>query len=62
VPEGVNCIPEIVINGISLEAVKKAMRAGIEAALTVKNVLRISTGNYDGKLGDYKIYLRELFS
>ena len=62
VPEGVNCIPEIVINGISLEAVKKAMRAGIEAALTVKNVLRISAGNYDGKLGDYKIHLRELFS
>ncbi|MEM0357476.1 MAG: formylmethanofuran--tetrahydromethanopterin N-formyltransferase [Candidatus Bathyarchaeia archaeon] len=61
VPEGVGYIPEIVINGVSLEAVKKAMRAGIEAALTVKGVVKISAGNYGGKLGEYKIYLRELF-
>ncbi|MEM2780093.1 MAG: formylmethanofuran--tetrahydromethanopterin N-formyltransferase [Candidatus Bathyarchaeia archaeon] len=61
VPEGVNYVPEIVINGVSLEAVKKAMKAGIEAALTVKGVVKISAGNYSGKLGDYKIYLRELF-
>jgi len=61
VPEGVNYIPEIVINGVSLEAVKKAMKAGIEAALTVKGVVRVSAGNYGGKLGEYKIYLRELF-
>ncbi|MEM2987534.1 MAG: formylmethanofuran--tetrahydromethanopterin N-formyltransferase [Candidatus Bathyarchaeia archaeon] len=61
VPKGVNYIPEIVINGVSLEAVKKAMKAGIEAALTVKGVVKISAGNYGGRLGDYKIYLRELF-
>jgi len=61
VPEGVNYIPEIVINGISMKAVKKAMKAGIDAALTVKGVVRISAGNYGGKLGDYKIYLHELF-
>jgi formylmethanofuran--tetrahydromethanopterin N-formyltransferase len=61
VPDGVNYIPEIVINGISMEAVKQAMKAGIEAALTVKDVVSISAGNYGGKLGKYKIYLRELF-
>lgn len=61
VPNGVNYIPEIVINGISIEAVKQAMKAGIEAALTVKDVVSISAGNYGGKLGKYKIYLRELF-
>ncbi|MEM3783777.1 MAG: formylmethanofuran--tetrahydromethanopterin N-formyltransferase [Candidatus Bathyarchaeia archaeon] len=61
VPEGVKYIPEIVINGVSLETVKRAMKAGIEAALTVKGVVGISAGNYGGKLGDYKIYLRELF-
>ncbi|MEM3673054.1 MAG: formylmethanofuran--tetrahydromethanopterin N-formyltransferase [Candidatus Bathyarchaeia archaeon] len=61
VPEGVGFIPEIVINGVSLDAVKKAMRAGIEAALTVEGVVKISAGNYGGKLGEYKIYLRELF-
>jgi formylmethanofuran--tetrahydromethanopterin N-formyltransferase len=61
VPEGVNYIPEIVINGISIQAVKKAMKVGIEAALAVDDVLKISAGNYDGKLGDHKIYLHELF-
>lgn len=61
VPEGVNYIPEIVINGVSLEAVKKAIKTGIEAALTVEGVAKISAGNYGGKLGEYKIYLRELF-
>ena len=61
VPENVNYIPEIVINGVSMQAVKEAMKAGIEAALSVDGVLKISAGNYSGKLGDYKIYLRELF-
>ena len=61
VPENVNYIPEIVINGVSLEAVKEAMKCGIEAALTVDDVVKVSAGNYGGKLGEYKIYLRELF-
>jgi formylmethanofuran--tetrahydromethanopterin N-formyltransferase len=61
VPESVNYIPEIVINGISIDAIKKAMKAGIEAALSVDGVVRISAGNYGGKLGDYKIKLKELF-
>jgi formylmethanofuran--tetrahydromethanopterin N-formyltransferase len=61
VPENVNYIPEIVINGISLQAVKDAMKVGIEAAINVDGVVKISAGNYGGKLGDYKIYLRELF-
>ena len=61
VPENVNYIPEIVINGVSLEAVKEAMKCGIEAVLTVDDVMKVSAGNYGGKLGEYKIYLRELF-
>ena len=60
VPESVNYIPEIVINGISMEAVKKAMKAGIEAVLNVDGVVKVSAGNYGGKLGRYKIYLHEL--
>jgi len=60
VPEGVGYIPEIVINGISLEAVKKAMKAGIKAVLTHPDVVKVSAGNYGGKLGKHKIYLREL--
>ena len=61
VPDGVNYIPEIVINGTSLEAVKEAMKVGIESAADVKGVVRVSAGNYGGKLGRHRIYLRELF-
>jgi len=61
VPEGVNYVPEIVIDGISMQAVEEAMKAGIEAARSVKGVARISAGNYGGKLGEYKIHLCELF-
>jgi len=61
IAENVNFIPEIVINGVSMKAVKEAMKAGIEAALGVDGVVKISAGNYAGKLGNYKIYLRELF-
>ncbi|MGC8961494.1 MAG: formylmethanofuran--tetrahydromethanopterin N-formyltransferase, partial [Candidatus Bathyarchaeia archaeon] len=60
VPDGVGYIPEVVINGVSLEAVKEAMRAGIEAALNVDGVVKISAGNYQGKLGRHIIPLREL--
>jgi formylmethanofuran--tetrahydromethanopterin N-formyltransferase len=61
VPDGVKYIPEIVINGTSMEAVKKAMKAGIRSASKVDGVVRISAGNYGGKLGKHRIYLRELF-
>ena len=60
VPEDVNCVYEIVINGLSLEAVKKAMAEGIKAAVKVPGVTRISAGNYGGKLGPYKIYLKDI--
>jgi formylmethanofuran--tetrahydromethanopterin N-formyltransferase len=61
VPEEVNFIPEVVINGVSLHAVKEAMKTGIEAAAKIKDVVRISAGNYNGKLGEHKIRLKELF-
>ena len=61
VPEGVRYIAEIVYDGLSLDAIKQATKAGIEAVLAVDGVVKISAGNYGGKLGDYKISLRELF-
>jgi formylmethanofuran--tetrahydromethanopterin N-formyltransferase len=61
VPEGVKYIPEIVINGTTMEAVKKAMKTGIESVSKVDGVVIISAGNYGGKLGKHKIGLRELF-
>ncbi len=61
VPEGVGYIAEIVIDGVSLDAVKKATKAGIEAVLGIDGVVKVSAGNYGGKLGEHKIFLRELF-
>jgi formylmethanofuran--tetrahydromethanopterin N-formyltransferase len=60
VPEGVHYVPEIVINGVSMEAVKEAMKEGIDAVLNVDGVVRVSAGNYGGKLGEFQIHLREL--
>jgi formylmethanofuran--tetrahydromethanopterin N-formyltransferase len=60
-PDGVNSIPELVINGITMDAVKTAMRAAIESVHDLDGVLHITAGNYEGKLGKYKIYLREVF-
>lgn len=60
VPDSVNSIPEIVINGMSLAAVKKAMREAIYAVRDMDGVVKISAGNYGGKLGKHRIYLREL--
>jgi len=60
VPEGVNSIPEIVINGVSLDAVKKAMKAAIYAVKNMNGVVKISAGNYGGKLGKHRIHLQEL--
>ena len=61
VPKEVNYIPEIVINGVSIQAVKDAMKKGIKAVLDIEGVTKVSAGNYGGKLGDFKIYLHELF-
>ena len=60
IPEDVNCVYEIVINGLNLEAVKKAIGEGIKAAATVPGVARITAGNYEGKLGPYKAFLKEV--
>ncbi len=61
VPEDVHYIPEIVINGLNHDVVEKALKVGIQSVLGVEDVLRVSAGNYEGTLGEYKIYLRELF-
>jgi formylmethanofuran--tetrahydromethanopterin N-formyltransferase len=60
VPENVSCVYEVVINGLTAEAVKKAMGEGIRAAASVPGVVRISAANYGGKLGPYKAFLKEV--
>ena len=58
-PEMVNAVYEVVIDGLSLDAVRSATRVGIQAACR-KGVVRISAGNYGGKLGPYHIRLHDV--
>ncbi|KAF5433677.1 formylmethanofuran--tetrahydromethanopterin N-formyltransferase [Candidatus Methanophagaceae archaeon] len=57
VPDGVTCIPEIVFNGVSRDVVIEAMKTVIDSVRDVTGLVKISAGNYGGKLGKYKIYL-----
>ncbi len=61
IPADVKSVYEIVINGVSEEAIKKAMAVGIKAAVTVPGVKKITAGNYGGKLGKYQFRLHDLF-
>jgi formylmethanofuran--tetrahydromethanopterin N-formyltransferase len=58
-PDGVNSVLEIVINGIDAEAISAAMRIGIDAACR-DGVVSISAGNYGGKLGPHHFHLRKI--
>ena len=55
--EEVSAVFEIVINGVSKEAISAAMKAGINAACHVPGVLKISAANYEGKLGTHQFPL-----
>src|SRR3989304_482144 len=59
VPENVQCVYEIVMNGLSLDAVKNGMKQGVTAAASIHGVVKISSGNYGGKLGPFKAFLKE---
>ena len=60
-PETVNAVLEIVVNGLDRRAVENALRLGIEAACG-PGVVAISAGNYDGKLGKHRFDLHALLS
>ncbi len=61
-PEGANAMYEIVIDGLTLAVVERAMRDGIVAACDRPGVLQITAGNYGGKLGPFHIRLHSLFA
>ncbi len=60
-PPEVNAVYEIVIDGLDLGAVEAATRAGVQAACR-PGVVRISAGNYGGKLGPYHFHLHRLLA
>jgi formylmethanofuran--tetrahydromethanopterin N-formyltransferase len=58
-PDEVNSVLEIVINGADAPSIARAMRVGIDAACR-DGIVSISAGNYGGKLGPHHFYLRNI--
>jgi formylmethanofuran--tetrahydromethanopterin N-formyltransferase len=56
-PKGVNSVMEIIMNGKNMDSIITATQAAIEASKDTKDLLMISAGNYNGKLGKSFIYL-----
>jgi formylmethanofuran--tetrahydromethanopterin N-formyltransferase len=59
--EGVNCVLEIVVDGIDERAVANAMASAMRAAAG-DGIVAISAGNYGGKLGKFHFHLREVLA
>ena len=59
-PANCRAVYEIVVDGLSFDAVRDAMQRGLRAAAAMPEVLRITAGNYGGKLGKHHIHLRTL--
>lgn len=60
-PESVNAVYEIVIDGLDSAAVEEATKVGVRTACQ-SGVVQISAGNYGGKLGPHHFHLRQLLS
>ena len=59
----IGSVLEIVIDGLTSDAVAAAMRAGLKAIVDLgpeRGALRVGAGNYGGKLGKHHYRLREL--
>jgi formylmethanofuran--tetrahydromethanopterin N-formyltransferase len=56
-PENVGSVMEIIINGRDLNAIIRATQAAINASVNTPGLLRISAGNYGGRLGKSFVYL-----
>jgi formylmethanofuran--tetrahydromethanopterin N-formyltransferase len=59
-PDGVNAVYEVVIDGLDLAAVEAATLVGLTAASRCPGVKGLTAGNYGGKLGPFHIHLAKL--
>ncbi len=60
-PEGVNAVYEIVIDGFDQASVEEAMRRGIRAACK-PGIVKITAGNYGGSLGPFHLHLHKILA
>jgi len=58
-PDDVDSVLEIVLDGLDEESIRRAMRAGIAAAC-LPGIRAITAGNYGGKLGPHHFPLRSI--
>ena len=58
----VNCVLEVVIDGLQFDDILNAMKIGIRTIITGKypGIIEISAGNYGGKLGPHLFHLKEI--
>jgi formylmethanofuran--tetrahydromethanopterin N-formyltransferase len=56
-PPGVKSVMEIIINGRDLPTIAQATQAAIRAAVDTPGLIRISAGNYGGRLGKNFVFL-----
>jgi formylmethanofuran--tetrahydromethanopterin N-formyltransferase len=59
-PTGSRCAYEIVIDGLTLEAVERATASGLRTALDAPGVAAVTAGNYGGNLGPHHIRLHDV--
>ena len=57
VPDGVASIMEVIINGRDLASIVTATQVAIAASIDTPGLVKISAGNYGGRLGKSFIYL-----
>src|SRR5262249_6956434 len=60
-PPEAQCVYEIVIDGLTLEAVERATAVGSRAG-ALPGIIRITAGNYGGKLGQFHIRLLDVLA
>lgn len=60
-PDGVNAVYEIVIDGLDQAAIERAMKAGVHAACR-PGVKKITAGNYGGTLGPVHLHLHKILA
>lgn len=58
VPPEVVSIQEIIVNGCDLPTVSRAVQAAIRAAVDTPGLVKISAGNYGGRLGKSWVWLK----
>ncbi|MBM4228087.1 MAG: formylmethanofuran--tetrahydromethanopterin N-formyltransferase [Gammaproteobacteria bacterium] len=64
-PDSVGAVLEIVIDGLSVEAINEATRVGVAAACSrgrKGGIVAITAGNYGGNLGPFHFKLREIMA